>query len=97
MLAKISGAGFANLLAQSSGASVRFTPADLSSVGDNAYGGVVQVAASGQPTVYFVLVLLSSGRAVDLVFAGALSQPQAADVLNLAQITANRLDAGLAG
>ena len=75
----------------------QFTPVDLSAVGDNAYGGIVSVAHTGLPTVYLVVFTLASGQAMDVVLASSNSQIQAADVVNLAQAVANRLNAGLAG
>jgi hypothetical protein len=75
----------------------QFTPVDLSAVGDNAYGGIVSLPRTGQPTAYLAVVALSSGRADDVVLASSQSQIQAADIVNLAQATAKRLDAGLAG
>lgn len=75
----------------------QFTPVDVSAVGDDAYGGIVSIAQTGQPTVYIGFVGLASGHASDVVLAASQSQIQAADVTNLAQVTANRLAAGLAG
>jgi hypothetical protein len=75
----------------------QFTPVDLSAVGHNAYGGVVGVTPPRQSTVYFVIVSLSSGQAADIILAVSESQVQSGDVVNLAQLAANRLDAGLAG
>lgn len=79
------------------GGSGRFTPVDLSDVGDAAYGGIVTLSRTGQPTVYLAIVSLSSGRAYDLVLASGRSQIQPADVVNVAQLAANRLDAGVSG
>ena len=53
-------------------------------------GQFTQVDVSGA-------VALSSGRAADLVLVAGQTPLQSSDVLNLAQITANRLDTGLAG
>jgi hypothetical protein len=75
----------------------QFTPVDVSAVGDNAYGALVSVTQTGQPTVYVAIVTLASSRAADFVLAASQSPIQASDVLNLAQVAANRLDAGLAG
>lgn len=79
------------------GGSGRFTPVDLSDVGDAAYGGIVTLSRTGQPTVYLAIVSLSSGQAYDLVLASGQSQIQPADVVNLAQLAANRLNAGVSG
>ena len=75
----------------------QFTPVDVSAVGDNAYGAIVSIAQQGEPTVYVGIVALSAGQAADLVIVASESPIQSADLLNLAQITANRLDTGLAG
>ncbi len=56
---------------------------------------VVGVTHPGQSTVYFVVVSLSSGQAADLIFAVSEAQVQSEDVMNLAQVAANRIDAGL--
>lgn len=74
-----------------------FTLVDLSSVGDNAYGGTWSVSPQGEPTQYDAVVALSSGRASDIVLFASQSPLQASDVLNLAQLVANRLNAGLSG
>lgn len=96
VFARLSEAEFAHALAQAfPGASVGFTPIDLSSIGDDAYGGIVQVSKAGVPTIYLAALQLSAGQAVDLVFAGSRSQLQDADVANLAQLAAGRLDVGL--
>jgi hypothetical protein len=98
VLARVSAAAFATTLTSAfPGATAQFTPIDLSSVGDNAFGGVVQVTTTGQPTIYISAVVLSAGQALDLVFTGSLALPQNSDVLNLAQLAAARLNAGLAG
>lgn len=55
----------------------------------------MSVTPSGQPTVYFVIVSPSSGQATDLVLAVSESPVQAGDVVNLAQVAENRLDAGV--
>lgn len=99
VLGRFEGVGFAYGLAEGLLTGVRgeFTPVDLSAVGHDAYGGIVSVTPSGQSTVYFVIISLSSGQAADLILAGSEQQVTSGDVVNLAQIAANRLDAGLAG
>jgi hypothetical protein len=47
--------------------------------------------------VYVAIVTLASSRAADFVLAASQSPIQAPDVLNLAQVAANRLNTGLAG
>ena len=76
VLGRFEGVGFAYGLAEGLLTGVRgeFTPVDLSAVGHDAYGGIVSVTPSGQSTVYFVIVSLSSGQAADLILAG--SEPQ---------------------
>jgi hypothetical protein len=99
VLGRFEGVGFAYGLGEGllTGVPGQFTPVDLSAVGHNAYGGVVGVTPPGQSTVYFVIISLSSGQAADLILGVSESQVQSADVVNLAQVAANRLDAGLAG
>jgi hypothetical protein len=99
VLSRFEGVGFAYVLAAGglTGVPGQYTPVDLSAVGDNAYGAFVSVTPPGQSTVYFVVVALSSGQVADFILAGSESQVQSADVVNLAQLAANRLDAGLPG
>jgi hypothetical protein len=99
VIARVEGAGLAYLFAAGLLGTPpgQFTPVDLRAVGDGAYGGIVTIAQAGRPTIYVVVVALSSGRASDVVLAASDSQVQAADVVNLAQVAANRLNAGLAG
>lgn len=75
----------------------QFTPVDVSAVGDNAYGGIVSVKQTGQPTFYLAIVTLSASQAADFVIAGGLSQIQPSQVVDLAQTVANRLSVGLSG
>lgn len=77
--------------------SAQTTPVDLTSIGDNARGAIVQVSPKIGPSQWFVVLGLARGRADDIVFASSDSLVQASDLLSLAQATANRLDAGLAG
>jgi hypothetical protein len=72
------------------------TPVDLSSVGDNAHGAVLQLTAGGS-TVYLAVVTLARGQATDLAAAASQSQIQVSDVQSLAQAMANHLDAGITG
>lgn len=99
VLGRFEGVGFAYGLGEGllTGVPGQFTPVDLSAVGHNAYGGIVAATPPGQSTVYFVIVSLSAGQAADLILAASDSQVQSGDVVNLAQVAANRLDAGLAG
>jgi hypothetical protein len=99
VVGRIEAAGFAYLFATGllGTAPGQFTPVDLSAVGDGAYGGIVTIAQTGEPTIYIAVFGLSSGQASDVVLAASESQILADDVVNLAQVTANRLDTGLAG
>lgn len=72
------------------------TPVDLSSVGDNANGALVQFTSNGS-TVYLAVVALSRGQASDIALAAGQSPIQASDVQSLAQTTANHLNAGVTG
>ncbi|HJU37079.1 MAG TPA: hypothetical protein VJ716_06660 [Gaiellaceae bacterium] len=94
---RFTGAAFAYVLGSGlgTGGSGHFTPVDLSTVGDGAFGGIVSVSQTGQPTIYLAIVSLSSGQVEDLVLTSSDSATQPADVVNLAQATANRLNAGL--
>jgi hypothetical protein len=99
VLSRFEAVAFAYVFAKGllTGAPGQFTPVDLSTAGDGAYGGIVSVASPGQPTVYLAVVGLSSGPAGDFVLAGSQSQLQSSDVSNLAQVAANRLNTGLSG
>jgi hypothetical protein len=99
VLSRFEAVAFAYVFAKGllTGAPGQFTPVDLSTAGDGAYGGIVSVASPGQPTVYLAVVGLSSGPAGDFVLAGSQSQLQSSDVSKLAQVAANRLNTGLSG
>lgn len=99
VLGRFEGVGYAYGLGEGllTGVPGQFTQVDLSTVGHSAYGGIVSATPHGRPTVYFVIVTLSSGQAADLILAISESQVQSGDVVNLAQAAANRLDAGLGG
>jgi hypothetical protein len=99
LVARFEGVEFAWVFANGvlTGVPGQFTQVDVSAAGDNAYGAIVSIAQQGKPTVYVVVVALSSGHAGDLVLAASETPVQSSDVLSLAQLTANRLDSGLAG
>jgi hypothetical protein len=96
---RFTGAAYLYILTQGlvPGSFGQFTPVDLSGIGDNAYGGIVTVNQSPQPPSYDTIVVLSSGQASDVIDASSQTQIQAADVVNLAQAAANRLNTGLGG
>ena len=72
------------------------TPVDLSSIGDNAKGEILQFSANGQ-SVYVGMVGLARGQASDFVLFTSASPLQASDVQSLAQAMATHLDAGVTG
>lgn len=78
------------------GESVTVTPVDVSSVGDDAYGALIQLTVSGQ-TVYEGAVVLVSGPIVELLVGASQASLAASDVTSLAQAAATKLDAALAG
>jgi hypothetical protein len=67
------------------------TPVDLSSVGDNAFGELVQVSV-GANSASEAIVVLSRGKYLDFVIAGATSKLAASDVQSLAHKAAHRLN-----
>jgi hypothetical protein len=99
LLARVEGVEFAWVFSEGAltGVPGQFTQADVSAAGDNAYGAIVTIAQQGEQTIYIGVVALSAGQAADLVLVASESPIQSSDVLSLAQVTANRLDTGLAG
>ena len=86
----------ADLLAALVGGTAQVTPVDVSSIGDAKQAEILHFSTSRREA-YFTMVSLSSGQATNLVLAFSPSPIQASDVRNVAQLAANRLDAGLAG
>ena len=86
----------ADLLAALVGTAPQVTPVDVSSIGDAEQAEILHFSTSSREA-YFTIVLLSSGQATNLVLGFSPSSIQPSDVQNLAQLAANRLDAGLAG
>jgi hypothetical protein len=78
------------------GATPTVTTVDLSSVGDNAQGEILQFSVNGQ-SLYVADVGLSRGQASDFVLAASASPLQQAQVQSLAQAMATHLDAGVTG
>lgn len=72
------------------------TPVDLSSIGDNAKGEILQFSANAQ-SVYVGMVGLARGQASDFVLFTSTSPLQASDVQSVAQAAAAHLDAGVTG
>lgn len=99
ILARFEGAALAYVFTAGElvGVPGQFTPVDLSAVGDNAYGGIISITPTGQPTVYLAVISLSAGQAASVILVGSDIQIQSSDLANLAQIAANRLNAGLNG
>ena len=86
----------ADLLAALVGTAPQVTPVDVSSIGDAEQAEILHFSTSSREA-YFTIVLLSSGQATNLVLGFSPSSIQPSDVQNLAQLAANRRDAGLAG
>jgi hypothetical protein len=78
------------------GVTPTITPVDLSSIGDNANGEILQFTANGQ-SVYIAMVGLSRGQASDFTLASSTSPLQTSQVQSLAQAMATHLDAGVTG
>jgi hypothetical protein len=72
------------------------TPVDLSSVGDDAQGEILQFLVNGQ-SLYVADVGLARGQASDFVLASSASPFQSSQVQSLAQAMAAHLDAGVTG
>jgi hypothetical protein len=72
------------------------TPVDLTSIGDNAAGEILQFSANAQ-SVYVGMVGLARGQASDFVLFTSTSPLQPADVQGVAQAAATHLDAGVTG
>jgi ABC-type hemin transport system substrate-binding protein len=72
------------------------TPVDVSSAGDNAQAAIVEISGNGQ-TLNEAVVTLNTGPASDFLVADSSSSINPADVQNLAQTGANRLNSGLGG
>jgi hypothetical protein len=78
------------------GVTPTITPVDLSSIGDNAQGEILQFSANGQ-SAYIGMVGLSRGQASDFVLFASTSPLLASDVQSVAQAAATHLDAGVTG
>ena len=72
------------------------TPVDLSSLGDNAKGEILQFSANAQ-SVYVGMVGLARGQASDFVLFTNTSPMQPSDVQSVAQAAMTHLDAGVTG
>jgi len=86
----------AELLASLVGAEPQVTQVDVSSIGDAEQAAILHFSTRSREA-YFTIVLLASRRATNLLVAFSPSSIQPSDVQKLAQLAANRLDAGLAG
>jgi hypothetical protein len=74
----------------------KVTPVALTGIGDNARGEFLQVTISGQ-SAYVAVVVLSRGSYLDFVDAASASALTTANVHQLAQLAAKRLDKGFGG
>jgi hypothetical protein len=90
------GAIASSAVASGLGKVARATPVSLSGIGDNARGELLQVTVNGQ-TAYVAVVVLSHGSYLDFVDAAGASALTSADVHQLAQLAAKRLDKGFGG
>jgi hypothetical protein len=86
----------ANELGTLVGVTPTATPVDLSSIGDNAQGEILQFSVNGQ-SLYAAMIGLSRGQASNFVIATSTSPLQASQVESLAQAMASHLDAGVTG
>jgi hypothetical protein len=86
----------ADLLAALVGTAPQVTPVDVSSIADAEQAEILHFSTSSREA-YFTIVSVSSGQATNVLLAFSPSSIQPADVQSLAQLAANRLDAGLAG
>jgi len=86
----------AGALAHAGGSGGTATTVDVSSVGDNAYGELIQVSV-GSKSASEAIVVLSRGKYLDLVITAATSKLGAADVQSLAQKAAHRLNVAVSG
>jgi hypothetical protein len=69
-------------------------PVDLSGVGDDAFGELLQITI-GSNSASEAIVVLSRGKYLDFVVAAANAKLSAADVQSLAHTAAHRLDAAV--
>jgi hypothetical protein len=69
-------------------------PVDVSAAGDNAQAAIVEISGGGQ-TLNEAVVALNAGPASDFLVADSSTAINPADVQNLAQTAANRLNTGL--
>jgi hypothetical protein len=88
---KYYGALAAGALARAAGGGGTATPVDLSSVGDNAFGELVQVTVGGN-SASEAIVALSRGKYLDFVIGADTSKLAASDVQSLAHKAAHRLN-----
>jgi hypothetical protein len=88
---KYFGALVAGALVHSAGNAGAATRVNLSGVGDNSFGELLQVAV-GNNTASEAIVVLSRGTYLDFVIAAATSKLSASDVQSLAHKAAHRLD-----
>ena len=86
----------AELLESLVGTEPQVTQVDVSSIGDAEQAAILHFSTRSREA-YFTIVLLASRRATNLLVAFSPSSIQPSDVQKLAQLAANRLDAGLAG
>jgi hypothetical protein len=86
----------AGALAHAAGAAGTATKVNLSAVGDDAFGELVQVSA-GTSSGSESIVVLSRGKYLDFVVAVSTTKLSTADVQTLAQKVAHRLNLAVAG
>jgi len=72
------------------------TPVDLSSIGDDAYGALLEHQSSGIP-VYNAWVVLANGPMFEVLYGSSSTPLPKSDVTKLAQAAADKLDAAVAG
>jgi hypothetical protein len=74
----------------------QIVPVDVSSAGDDAQAAIVEISGGGQ-TINEAVIALNTGPAADFLVADSAAAIDPADVQNLAQAAANRLNTGLGG
>jgi hypothetical protein len=93
---KYFGALAAGALVHSAGNAGTATRVNLSGVGDNAFGELLQVSV-GSNSASEAIVVLSRGTYLDFVIGAAASKLSASDVQSLAHKAAHRLNLAVAG
>ena len=96
-VAALDGAGeIAGELAFAGASFTQVTPVDMTGVGDDAQGAILEISGGGQ-TLNEAVVTLNAQSVADVVIADSSSTISASDVQSMAHRAATRLNAGLGG